>query len=114
MGPARSAAIIRDGGPIYQGVSVFGFVMGWQTIQIGFMSANEDIHELENELEQERHELRDTANQIDRKIGHTRDKLNPARFIRRHPFALVSTAVCLGFLLGAHPRLERLVWGRGN
>jgi hypothetical protein len=114
IGRARSAAIIRDGGLVYQRVWVSGFVVGWQTIQIGLMSANEDIHELENELEQERHELRDTANQIDRKISRTRDWLNPDRFIRRHPFALMSAAVCLGFLLGAHPRLERLVWGRGN
>jgi hypothetical protein len=84
------------------------------TTQIGLMNANEDIHELENELEQERRELRDTVNEIDRKIGRTRDWLDPALFIRRHPFALMSTAVCLGFLIGAHPRLERLVWGRGN
>jgi hypothetical protein len=78
------------------------------------MGANEDIHELENELEQERYELRDTVNQIDQKLGRTREWLDPAHFIRRHPFALMSAAVCLGFLVGAHPRLERLVWGRGN
>lgn len=78
------------------------------------MSANEDIHKLEDELEQERHELRDTVNQIDRKIGRARDWLDPAVIIRRHPFALMSAAVCLGFLAGTHLRLERLFWGRGN
>jgi hypothetical protein len=81
---------------------------------MGFMNANEDIHEFEDELEQERRELRDTVNEIDRKIGRTRDWLDPALFIRRHPFALMSAAVCLGFLIGTHLRLERLVWGRGN
>jgi hypothetical protein len=65
---------------------------GCQTIQIGFVNANEDIHELENELEQERRELRDTVNEIDRKIGRTRDWLDPALFIRRHPFALLILA----------------------
>ena len=78
------------------------------------MSANEDIHELENELELERHELRDTVDRIDRKINRTRDWLDPAHLIRRHPFALMSAAVCLGFLVGTHLRFERLVWGRGN
>jgi hypothetical protein len=78
------------------------------------MSTSEDIHELENELEQERHELRDTVNQIDRKIGRARAWLDPTRFIRRHPFALMSAGVCLGFLAGTHLRFERLFWGRGN
>jgi ElaB/YqjD/DUF883 family membrane-anchored ribosome-binding protein len=78
------------------------------------MSANEDIHKLEDELEQERHELQDTVSQIERKIGRTRDWLDPAHFVQRHPFALLSTAMCLGFLVGTHLRLERLVWGRGN
>ena len=78
------------------------------------MSADEDVHKLEQELERERQELRDTVGQIEGKIGRTRDWLDPAHLIRRHPFALMSAAVCLGFLLGAHPRLERLIWGRGN
>lgn len=76
------------------------------------MSANEDVHKLENELEQERHDLRDTVDKIDRKIGPTRDWLDPAHFIRRRPFTLLSAAACLGFLVGTHLRLERLVWGR--
>ena len=78
------------------------------------MSADEDVHKLENELEQERDELRDTVDQIDRKIARTRDRLNPAHFIRQRPFALLGAAVCLGFLVGTHLRLERLVWDRGN
>jgi ElaB/YqjD/DUF883 family membrane-anchored ribosome-binding protein len=70
------------------------------------MSANEDVHKLENELEQERHDLRDTVDEIDRKIGRTKDWLDPAHFIRRRPFTSLSAAACLGFLLGAHLRLE--------
>jgi hypothetical protein len=76
------------------------------------MGANEDVDKLERELEQERHELRDTVDEIDQKLGRTRDWLGPAHFIRRHPVALLSAAVCLGFLVGTHLRLERLVWGQ--
>lgn len=76
------------------------------------MSADEDIHKLDQELDQERHELRDTVGQIERKIGRTQDWLDPAHFIKRHPFALLGAAVCLGFLVGTHLRLERLVWGQ--
>ena len=114
IGWAGSAATIPNGGSQLSGRFGIWLRDGWQTIEIGFMNTNKDIHELENELEQERRELRDTVNQIDRKIGRARDQLDPARFVRRHPFALMSTALCLGFLVGAHPRLERLVWGRGN
>lgn len=78
------------------------------------MSAEGDVHELEQELEQERRELRDTVDQIERKIGRTRDWLNPVHFIQRHPFALLSAGVCFGFMVGTHLRLERLVWGKGN
>lgn len=114
IGRAGPSAIIPNGaGTIIRPV-VCGPCGGCQTIQMGFMNANEDIHEFEDELEQERRELRDTVNEIDRKIGRTRDWLDPALFIRRHPFALMSAAVCLGFLIGTHLRLERLVWGRGN
>jgi hypothetical protein len=114
IGRAGSAAIKPNGcGDNYQARGMRPRD-GCQTIQIGFMSANEDINKFENELEQERHELRDTVNQIDRKIRRARDWVDPARFVRRHPFALMSAAVCLGFLVGTHPRLERLVWGRGN
>jgi hypothetical protein len=110
QGPQPSSRMVRGqlSGPWYAARG------GCETIQIGFMNANEDIHELENELEQERRELRGTVNEIDRKIGRTRDWLDPALFIRRHPFALMSAAVCLGFLIGTHLRLERLVWRRGN
>jgi hypothetical protein len=76
------------------------------------MGANEDVHKLEHELEQERHDLRDTVYQIDQKLGRTRDWLDPANFIRRHPFPLLSAAACLGFLVGTHLRLERIVWGQ--
>jgi ElaB/YqjD/DUF883 family membrane-anchored ribosome-binding protein len=76
------------------------------------MGANEDVHKLEHELEQERQQLRDTVDQIDQKLGRTRDWLDPAHFIRRHPFTLLSAAMCLGFLVGTHLRLERLVWGQ--
>jgi hypothetical protein len=76
------------------------------------MSADEDVRKLDQELEQERRELRDTVGQIERKIGRTRDWLVPAHFIKRYPFALLSAAVCLGFLAGTHLRLERLVWGQ--
>jgi ElaB/YqjD/DUF883 family membrane-anchored ribosome-binding protein len=76
------------------------------------MSADEDVRQLDQELEQERRELRDTVGQIERKIGRTRDWLVPAHFIKRHPFALLSAAVCLGFLIGTHLRLQRLVWGQ--
>jgi hypothetical protein len=41
------------------------------------MGANEDVHKLEHELEQERHELRDTVDQIDQKLGRTGDWLDP-------------------------------------
>jgi hypothetical protein len=78
------------------------------------MNADQNINNLENELEQERLELRDTVNQIDRKVAHTRDWLDPASFVRRHLFALTSAAVCLGFIVGTHLRLERLVWSRGE
>ena len=78
------------------------------------MSADEDVHVLESRLEQERHELRDTVDQIDRKIGRTLDWIDPANFIRRHPFALLSASVCLGFLVGTYLRLERLVSDKSN
>jgi hypothetical protein len=76
------------------------------------MSTDEDVRKLEQELEGERQELRDTFGQIERKIGRTSAWLNPAHLIRRYPFALTSAAVCLGFLIGTHLRLERLVWGK--
>jgi hypothetical protein len=78
------------------------------------MSADEDVHKLEHQLDEERHELWDTVDQIERKISRTREWLHPAHFIQRHPFVLLSGAVYLGFLVGTHLRLERLVWDGGN
>ncbi|HLW71054.1 MAG TPA: hypothetical protein VKS22_10575 [Candidatus Binataceae bacterium] len=65
----------------------------------------EEIAKIEDDLGQAREDLRQTLNQISRKLGAIGVGLHgPERLIRRKPLAWAGGALAAGFLSGAYRR----------
>jgi len=64
------------------------------------MSASEEIHRLESELETRKQNLREDAAQIRQKIDETKAELNPTNLVRNRSFLALAAALSAGFAAG--------------
>jgi hypothetical protein len=64
------------------------------------MSASEDVHRLQSELENKKSDLREDTAQINEKLQRIRAELNPTKLIEQRIFRLAGLAFALGFALG--------------
>ncbi|HJU10308.1 MAG TPA: hypothetical protein VJ728_05505 [Candidatus Binataceae bacterium] len=64
------------------------------------MSANEETHWLEAELEKSKHDLQQDLSQIEHKLQQTRARLRPTTFIGDKMLLVLGISFALGFALG--------------
>jgi hypothetical protein len=64
------------------------------------MSAREEDHWLEAELEKSKHDLRQDLTQIENKLQQTRARFRPTTYVHDNGLLLAGIGFALGFLLG--------------
>jgi ElaB/YqjD/DUF883 family membrane-anchored ribosome-binding protein len=64
------------------------------------MSASEEIHRLEAELETSKQNLRQDAAQIQQKIDETKAELSPTNLVRKRSYLALGAALAAGFAVG--------------
>jgi hypothetical protein len=64
------------------------------------MSASEEIHRLESDLETSKRNLREDAAQIHQKIDKTKAELSPTNLIRKRSYLTLGAALAAGFAAG--------------
>jgi len=64
------------------------------------MSASEDIHRLESELEINKQTLREDASLIQHKIDETKAELSPTNLVRSRVYLAVGLSLSAGFIVG--------------
>ena len=64
------------------------------------MTASENLHRLESDLEDKKSDLREDLEQISAKARETRAELSPMNLVRERIFLLSGLALALGFVLG--------------
>jgi hypothetical protein len=65
---------------------------------------------VDQELEEARHDLRDTLEQVHRKIEEVEARLRPQAILRSNPVALPLLAGLLGFFAGSDRHTRPLRW----
>jgi hypothetical protein len=64
------------------------------------MSASEDVHRLQSQLEHQKSDLREHTSQINEKLQEARAQLSPTKVVQQRIFLLSGLAFALGFALG--------------
>src|SRR5690242_20111141 len=64
------------------------------------MSASEEVHRLESELEIRKQHLREDAGQIRHKIDETKAELSPTNLVRKRSYLALVAALSAGFAAG--------------
>ena len=70
------------------------------------MDLKEESLEAEAQLEDSRQDLKEAVQEIRQKVEITKERLDPARFIRQHPLTIPGIVALIGFLLGLRSRMS--------
>ena len=69
-----------------------------------------EMAQVDRELEQARHDLRETLEQVNHKVEQVEARLQPQAIMRSNPVALPLLAGLLGFLAGSDHQPRPLRW----